>query len=62
MPLAPYRLMFIEEPVLSENFEALKELAPLSSTPIALGERRYSRWDFKRVLSEGYVDIIQPDP
>ena len=60
--LDPYRLMFIEEPVLSENHEALKELAHLSSTPIALGERLYSRWDFKRILSEGYVDIIQPDP
>ena len=60
--LEAYRLMFIEEPVLSEHYEALKEIAPLSSTPIALGERLYSRWDFKRVLSEGYVDIIQPDP
>ena len=60
--LEPYRLMFIEEPVLSEHYEALKELAPLAPTPIALGERLYSRWDFKRILSEGYVDIIQPDP
>ena len=60
--LAAYRLMFIEEPVLSEHYEALKEIAPLSATPIALGERLYSRWDFKRVLSEGYVDIVQPDP
>jgi len=60
--LAPYRLMFIEEPVLSEHYEALKEIAPLTSTPIALGERLYSRWDFKRVLSEGHVDIVQPDP
>ncbi|PKO65781.1 MAG: galactonate dehydratase [Betaproteobacteria bacterium HGW-Betaproteobacteria-16] len=60
--LEPFRLMFIEEPVLSEHHEALKELAHLSSTPIALGERLYSRWDFKRILSEGYVDIIQPDP
>jgi galactonate dehydratase len=60
--LAPFQLMFIEEPVLSEHYEALKELAPLSSIPIALGERLYSRWDFKRILSEGYVDIIQPDP
>ena len=60
--LEPYKLMFIEEPVLSENHEALKELAHLSSTPIALGERLYSRWDFKRILAEGYVDIIQPDP
>ena len=59
--LEPYRPMFIEEPVLSENYEALKELAPLSCAPIALGERLYSRWDFKRILAEGYVDIIQPD-
>lgn len=60
--LEPYRLMFIEEPVLSEHEEALKEIARISSTPIALGERLYSRWDFKRVLQEGYADIIQPDP
>nr|MBF0681738.1 galactonate dehydratase [Pseudomonas sp.] len=59
--LEPFRPMFIEEPVLSEHYEALKELAPLSCAPIALGERLYSRWDFKRILSEGYVDIIQPD-
>ncbi|MBV7540872.1 galactonate dehydratase [Acidovorax sp. sic0104] len=60
--LEPYRLMFIEEPVLSEHEEALKEIARISSTPIALGERLYSRWDFKRVLQGGYADIIQPDP
>ena len=60
--LDPYRLMFIEEPVLSEHYDALKELAHLTSIPIALGERLYSRWDFKRVLAEGCVDIIQPDP
>ncbi|TIM17178.1 MAG: galactonate dehydratase [Mesorhizobium sp.] len=59
--LEPYRLMFIEEPVLSENREALKEIAVLGSTPIALGERLYSRWDFKSVFEEGVVDIIQPD-
>ena len=60
--LEPFGLMFIEEPVLSEHSEALKEIANHCSTPIALGERLYSRWDFKRVLGEGYVDIIQPDP
>jgi len=59
--LEPYRLMFIEEPVLSENREALKEIAALGSTPIALGERLYSRWDFKSVFEQGVVDIIQPD-
>ena len=60
--LEPYRLMFIEEPVLSEHSEALKEIAMMSNTPIALGERLYSRWDFKKILQEGYVDILQPDP
>ena len=59
--LEPYRLMFIEEPVLSENREALKEIAALSSAPIALGERLYSRWDYKSVFEEAVVDIIQPD-
>ncbi|CAN5910524.1 galactonate dehydratase [soil metagenome] len=60
--LEPFQLMFIEEPVLSEHSEALREIANHCSTPIALGERLFSRWDFKRILSEGYVDIIQPDP
>jgi galactonate dehydratase len=60
--LEPFKLMFIEEPVLSENAEALREIAQGCSTPIALGERLFSRWDFKRILEQGCVDIIQPDP
>ena len=28
--------------------------------PIAVGERMYTRWDFK-VFEDGAVDIIQPD-
>jgi galactonate dehydratase len=60
--LDPYALMFIEEPVLSEHVEALREIANHTATPIALGERLFSRWDFKTVLTDGLVDIIQPDP
>lgn len=59
--LEPYRPMFIEEPVLSENNEALREIANHTHIPIATGERLFSRWDFKSLLSDGYVDIIQPD-
>jgi galactonate dehydratase len=59
--LEQFRPMFIEEPVLSENNEALKEIAQHTSIPIATGERMFSRWDFKSVLADGYVDIIQPD-
>ncbi|MEW9670110.1 galactonate dehydratase [Ammoniphilus sp. 3BR4] len=59
--LEPYRPMFIEEPVLPENNEALREIAQHTTTPIATGERQYTRWGFKQLLMDGYVDIIQPD-
>jgi galactonate dehydratase len=59
--LEPFRPMFIEEPVLPENNEALREIAQHTNIPIATGERMYSRWDFKHILADGYVDIIQPD-
>lgn len=59
--LEPLHPMFIEEPVLPQNNEALRDIANLTSIPIATGERMYTRWDFKHLLSEGYVDIIQPD-
>jgi galactonate dehydratase len=59
--LEPLGLLFIEEPLLSENPEGLREIAALVSTPIALGERLYTRWEFKPVFERGHVDIIQPD-
>jgi len=59
--LEPYNLMFIEEPVLPQNNEVLKEITKQTRTPIATGERMFSRWDFKDLLAKGYVDIIQPD-
>ncbi len=59
--LEAYHPMFIEEPVLPENNEALKEIAGLTSIPIATGERMFSRWQFKELLSSGAIDIIQPD-
>ena len=59
--IEPMGLLFIEEPLLSENPEGLKQIAELTSTPIALGERLFSRWDFKPFFEMGAVDIIQPD-
>jgi galactonate dehydratase len=59
--LEPLGLLFIEEPLLGENPEGLAQIAALVSTPIALGERLFSRWDFKPFLSSGAIDIIQPD-
>ena len=59
--LEPLRPLFIEEPLLSEQPEALRQLAAQTSLPIALGERLYSRWDFKPFFEGAIVDIAQPD-
>ncbi len=54
--------MFVEEPIPPEiKGPALASIVSASTTPIALGERLYSRWDFKDVLDAG-VAVVQPDP
>src|SRR5699024_6229192 len=42
--LESYHPMFIEEPVLPENNELLREIARHTTVPIATGERMYTRW------------------
>lgn len=59
--LEPYNLMFLEEVVLPENEESFREVANHTSTPLSTGERLYTRWEFKNMLKEGAIDIIQPD-
>jgi len=59
--LEEFDLMFIEEPVLCDNMESFVEIARAANIPIATGERLYSRWDYKRLLQLGCIDIIQPD-
>ena len=59
--LEPYHPLFIEEPVLAENYEYYRILADNSDLIIAAGERMYSRYDFKRVLEARGVSILQPD-
>jgi len=59
--LEPYRPLFIEEPLLVEHPEALKQLSDSTTIPIAFGERLYTRWDVKRFLEDASIDILQPD-
>ena len=59
--LEPHHPLFIEEPLLSEHPEAIKQLSGLVTCPIALGERLHSRWDVKRFLEDASVDVLQPD-
>ena len=59
--VAPYRPMFVEEPVRPENVEAMAEVRARSSVPIATGEMLYTKWEFRDLLKVRGADIIQPD-
>jgi galactonate dehydratase len=59
--LEEYDLYFFEEPVDPFDVEALKKVSDHVHIPIAVGERLYSRYGFRRVLECHAADIIQPD-
>ena len=60
--LAPFGLLFFEEPVPPDTPEALAKVAaarlPLR---LATGERLFTKWDYQPVLQAGLVDVAQPD-
>ncbi len=55
------RPMFVEEPVPQENEDALKLVSDHVPFPIATGERLLSRWEFRRVIEQQCVSLLQPD-
>jgi len=59
--IEPYGPLFVEEPVKPEYDHRIDELRSNTSVPLATGERRFSKWEF-RDLCESGVDIFQPDP
>ncbi|WP_135301872.1 galactonate dehydratase [Haloarcula amylovorans] len=59
--LEPYNLMFVDQPLSPEHGDGFESIANRTTIPISTGERLYSRYDFKRLLVEDAVSIIQPD-
>ncbi len=59
--VAPYKPLFLEEPVLRESPQALAEVAAKSPVPIATGEGLLTRYDFRHLLDHRGAQIIQPD-
>jgi L-alanine-DL-glutamate epimerase-like enolase superfamily enzyme len=60
--LAPYDLMWLEDPVPPENIDAQREVARVADVPIATGENRFRVHEFKELLYDFGVDIVTPDP
>ena len=56
-----YNPFWIEEPCISENIGALKQVKESTKIPIVTGEALYSRNMFREVFEKNAVDIINPD-
>ncbi len=52
---------FAEEPVLPESVGGLKRVAEAVRTPIATGERLFTKWGFRDVIEQEAAAIVQPD-
>lgn len=59
--LEPYRLLFLEEPALSNNVDSLVRVKSASRIPIAAGERCISRESAREVIEKEAVDYFQPE-
>lgn len=60
--LEQFALLWVEEPVAPGHGAVLRDALPGSrSIRVATGERLTSRWEFRDVLQQGAVDILQPD-
>jgi galactonate dehydratase len=58
---APYKPMYIEDPVRHENPEALKQVREHTDIPLAIGERYHSKWDCREAVVNQWVDYLRPD-
>jgi len=50
-----------EEPVPPESYHALKQVRENVRTPISVGERLHTRWDFVPIFENGLADFAMPD-
>jgi D-galactarolactone cycloisomerase len=60
--VADCHLSWVEEPVNADSVCAMAEVRDATDIPIAAGESLFTRFDFKHLIEERAVDILQPDP
>ena len=59
--LEPFRVSWIEEPLIPDEIGAFAELRSKSGVPISTGEHEFTRYGFEELLRRGACDIVQPD-
>lgn len=55
------RPLFVEDPVVPTQMDAMSDLAKSTTIPLTTGERLHSRYDFKSVFESRAASIINPD-
>ena len=60
--LEPYRLFFLEDPLMPEHRESWPVLRAASTTPLAIGEIITSRWDCLPLFQNRWIDFIRIKP
>ncbi len=59
--MAPYKPFWVEEPIYPpEDFEALAKLRAVTGVPMGIGENSTSLREFRRMVTIGKADYIQP--
>lgn len=59
--MAPYKPFWVEEPIYPpEDFEALARLRAITGVPVGIGENATSLRDFRRMVTIGKADYVQP--
>ncbi len=59
--IEPYQPFFVEEPIQCQDVEGMAEIASKTHLPIATGERIFTKWGFRDILTKRAATIIQPD-
>jgi galactonate dehydratase len=59
--VAPARPMWLEEPITSDNMDAMALIRRSIPVPVACGENIYTRHGFRQVAEKQAAAIIQPD-
>ncbi len=52
---------WFEEPVSPEDHDGYREIKLALNTPVAGGEREFTRWGFRGLISNRCLDILQPE-
>ncbi|AZO94593.1 hypothetical protein D7D81_08300 [Halocella sp. SP3-1] len=56
-----YQPLWLEEPLMGDKLDQLKEITANCSVDIAGGDHEYTRWGFQEIMKKGALNIIQPD-